>query len=94
MQKELAQQIFADAAAEVCEGLVRQGLKSPFWVEVDDDRGLGLVAAFRMDGGRASEWNWRPAIEESDFPIGMKITDSSGEHRRVWVRGARLWTAA
>jgi hypothetical protein len=94
MQKELAQEIFTDAAAEIADGLVRQGWKNPFWVEVYDDRGLGFLCGFRMDHGKASEWGWRPTIEQSDFPVAMKLIDSSGEHRRVWVRGARLWTAA
>jgi hypothetical protein len=94
MQQELAQEMFNDAAAEVCAGLVRDGLKAPFWVEVYDDRGHGFICGFRMNQGKASEWSWRPAIEQSDFPVGMVLTDQTGERRKVWLRGARLWTAA
>lgn len=86
MQKELAQEQFTNVSAEVCEVLMRDGFKAPFWVEVDDDRGLGFLCGFRMDRGKASEWSIRPAIEKSDFPVAMKVTDRTGAHLKVWLR--------
>lgn len=94
MEKELVQGTFNDVAAEVCKTLVREGLKAPFWIECYDDRGHGFVCGFQMEKGLGSRWSWRPAIADAEWPIGMVLTDQIGEHRKVWVRGPRLWTAA